>query len=203
MRLFVIRHAETVANIEKRYLGHSDSPLTAHGRQQAENLVERLVHHRPEAVFISDLPRTMATALPLIERTGLPVHSDPRLRELDFGKIEGLTYSLALETYSTEMQEWYDDYEHKAPPGGETLLAMRARVFAFISDLVTQHFASVAILTHGGVCNLLLAHATGQRFGAAWSHHCEVIEMKLFGAKEAWSIELLCPTIELPSTLSC
>jgi len=188
MQLFVIRHAETVANSEKRYLGHTDSPLTPLGRQQAEELAEVFPGRQPEVVFVSDLPRAMATARPLVERTGVQVKADARLRELDFGRIDGLTYSSAMEAYNKDMQEWYDDYEHKAPPGGETLAAMRARVFEFVAELLEQPYKTVVVFTHGGVFNLLLAHATGQPFGSAWSTPGEITEMELSGEKESWTL---------------
>jgi len=188
MQLFVIRHAETVANSEKRYLGHTDSPLTTLGRQQAEELAEVFLGRLPDVVFVSDLPRTMATAQPLVWRTGVPVKVDARLRELDFGHIDGMTYKSAMEAYNKNMQEWYDDYERKAPPGGETLAAMRDRVFDFVAELLEQPYKTVAVFTHGGVFNLLLAHATSQSFVSAWSNPGELMEMELSGEKESWTL---------------
>jgi len=191
MRLFIIRHGETVANVENRYLGYTDSPLTALGQRQAEELAERLLLQNPEVIFHSDLPRAISTALPLISRICVPVFSDSRLRELSFGQIEGLNYTQAMKAYIKDMQEWYKDYEHKAPPGGETLTAMRTRVYAFLSDLAVMTFQSAAIFTHGGVCKLLAAHATGKLFDEVFSYPGEMIEMLLIGNKNSWTLRML------------
>jgi len=189
MRLLVIRHGETRANIENRYSGHADSPLTHVGLRRAEELAERVAIIGPEIIFRSDLPRVMATVAPLIRRTGLPVRIDTRLRELDFGRIEGLTYTEAMDLFKADMQDWYDELEHRAPPGGETLAGMRARVDAFLADLVEQPFETVALYTHGGVCNLLLAKATRKPFGTAWSLPGELCELQLTGTKDNWHLE--------------
>lgn len=190
MRLFIIRHGETVANNESRYLGQTDSPLTPLGHQQAKELAERLLPQRPEVLFLSDLPRAAATAMSLINRISVPVFRDSRLRELCFGHIEGLTYAQAMELHGKEMQEWYDDCEHKAPPGGETLVAMRNRVYEFLSELVEMPFHSVAVFTHGGVCRLLAAQATGQSFDALLSCPGEMTEMLLVGSKDNWTLTI-------------
>ena len=191
MRLFIIRHGETVANIENRYVGHTDSPLTALGQRQAEELAERLLLQNPEVIFHSDLPRAICTAMPLISRVCVPVFSDSRLRELSFGHIEGLNYIQAMEVYTKDIQEWYKDYEHKAPPGGETLAAMRDRVYTFLGELVVMPFQSAAVFTHGGVCKLLIAHATGRLFDEVLSCPGEMTEMLLIGIKNNWTLRKL------------
>jgi alpha-ribazole phosphatase len=164
--LYVVRHAETEANTQKRYLGHTDSPLTPLGVRQVEELAGRLAEVGLDAVFASDLPRALATAYPLANRAKLPVHRDARLRELNFGRIEGMTYAEAMDAYGQEVRQWYNDIELGAPPGGESLADLRERVFSFLSELAELPYRTVALVTHGGVCNLLLSHALGQPFRA-------------------------------------
>ena len=191
MRIFLIRHGETVANSEKRYLGYTDSPLTYAGLKQAKELAVRLLPHNLESIFHSDLSRAKITAMPLIKRLAVPVFIDSRLRELSFGLIEGLDYNQAIEAYAKDMKEWYDDFEHKAPPGGETLTAMRNRVYEFLGELVEMSFRAVAIFTHGGVCKLLAAHATGQPFDEVLSYPGEITEMLLIGDKDNWILRMI------------
>lgn len=191
MLLYVIRHGETKANIEKRYLGQTDSPLTLLGQRQAEDLAKMLLPHNPEIIILSDLPRAKASAMPLIECSGASVYTDLRLRELNFGRIEGLTYTQAMESYVEDMKKWYENFENEAPPGGETLAAMRIRVNEFLSELVELPYKSAAIFTHGGVCNLLIAHATKQSFGSVWTNPGEMTNMRLTGTKHKWALEKL------------
>jgi len=189
MRLLVVRHGETKANSEARYNGHADSPLTLMGQRQAEELSVRVATLGPEIIYRSDLARVSATVKPLVTRTGLPVRVDLRLRELDFGRIEGLTYTEAMELFKVEIQDWYGDIEHRTPPGGEALAKMRERVYAFLADLVEQPFKTVALFTHGGVCNLLLAKATKTAFGSVWLRPGEFRELHLTGKRDHWHLD--------------
>jgi len=191
VHIFLIRHGETVANSEKRYLGHTDSPLTYAGLKQAKELAVRLLPHNPESIFHSDLSRAKITAMPLIKRLAVPVFIDSRLRELSFGLIEGLNYNQAMEAYAKDMKEWYDDFEHKAPPGGETLAIMRERIFSFISELAEMPFRSAALFTHGGVCKLLIANSTGKPFNDVVYNLGQMTEMQLKGYKDNCTLRMI------------
>ena len=85
------RHGETDWNFEGRLQGHTDRPLNAYGREQAEALAGRLAREDVAAIYASDLARARETAEIVGERLGLPVVLDPDLREKDWGTWEGLT----------------------------------------------------------------------------------------------------------------
>lgn len=175
----MIRHGETVANTEKCYLGHSDSPLTITGVEQAQLIAEQLGSQPITAVFSSDLGRSLASAQPLADELRLPVFPDGRLREVSFGDIEMLTYEQAMHAYPVEVNAWYNDLELLAPPGGETVEDLRKRLYNFMSDLAQTKHSVVAVYTHGGVCNILFSEATGQAFGSQWSQPGDVFELNI------------------------
>ena len=85
------RHGETDWNFEGRLQGHTDRPLNAYGREQAEALAGRLAREDVAAIYASDLARARETAEIVGERLGLPVVVDPDLREKNWGTWEGLT----------------------------------------------------------------------------------------------------------------
>ena len=89
--VLAIRHGETVLNLEKRYQGHSDSPLTETGRNQVSSLGRRMAKMEFDTLISSDLGRAQETASIIAGYTGHAVETDSRLRERNYGVLEGLT----------------------------------------------------------------------------------------------------------------
>ena len=89
--LLAIRHGETASNAAKRYQGHSDSPLTETGRKQVSSLGSRMAKMEFDVLICSDLGRTRETASIIAKHTGHSVKTDSRLRERNYGVLEGLT----------------------------------------------------------------------------------------------------------------
>jgi alpha-ribazole phosphatase len=150
-RLLLVRHAETTWNVERRFQGQQDSPLTERGWHQAERLAARLAHQPLDAIYASDLGRTLATAERLAGQHNLPVQSCPALREAAFGAYEGATFAELEARYGEEVRRWAADPVRLAPPGGETLLAFQARVAAGLTEIVARHQGETLLLVaHGG-----------------------------------------------------
>ena len=80
--LILIRHGQTVWNIDRRFQGSNDSPLSELGKRQAEALGQRLAEEEPDLLICSDLGRAVATTGPASRHTGLEPRLDPRLRRL-------------------------------------------------------------------------------------------------------------------------
>jgi broad specificity phosphatase PhoE len=150
-RLLLVRHGETEWNAARRFQGHRDSPLTERGRWQAGRLADRLTPLPLAAVYSSDLERTMATATIVAAPHDLPVRPAPDLREAAFGDYEGQTYAELVARYGQAVTHWSSDPVALAPPGGETLLELQARVARFLRATVLAHPGeTVALVAHGG-----------------------------------------------------
>lgn len=96
VKFLLARHGQTTYNLEKRFYGASDSPLTDLGRQQALQVAEALRSHQiqPDLIVASDLSRTRETAQLIIRANGwqqIPFQEEAAFREIDFGRWEGLT----------------------------------------------------------------------------------------------------------------
>jgi glucosyl-3-phosphoglycerate phosphatase len=89
--LILWRHGHTDWNSEQRVQGHTDTPLSELGRDQARGAAPLLAARAPGAIVSSDLQRCTGTAAALATLTDLPVRHDPRLRERYYGEWEGLT----------------------------------------------------------------------------------------------------------------
>jgi len=89
--IYLARHGESDWNVERRWQGHADRPLTDRGRGQAQDLAARLARVHLDAVYSSDLRRAWETAEAVASAKGLDVIRLPELREVDVGSWSGLT----------------------------------------------------------------------------------------------------------------
>ncbi|MCI0182771.1 histidine phosphatase family protein [Sulfoacidibacillus ferrooxidans] len=159
-----VRHAQTVDNVQKRYLGHRDSPLSALGKWQEERILDLLYTETIDAVFGSDLLRAASLAQRIAHDHHVKAQLTPDLREMNFGVFEGLTYAEVMSRYSECATAFYDDSLHMAPPSGETGLQVLSRVLRFVKEQFflsirdhTELTQTVVVVTHGGPLRLLLA----------------------------------------------
>lgn len=146
----LIRHGLTRYNEESRYLGSTDLPLSAKGRQQLTAL-RALPLDESDLLVTSDLIRCQETAQLLYP--GRRYCTFPALRELDFGLWEGKTYEQlkADRLYS----RWLDDPAKVSPPQGEAYSAFQQRTEQAFVELLSlaedEGAAKVVVITHGGV----------------------------------------------------
>jgi broad specificity phosphatase PhoE len=168
LTLVIARHGQTEHNAGRRYQGHSDSPLTAVGRAQARRLGSLLatVGGRDVRIVSSDLGRAVETAR--LAFPGVPVATDPRLREMGFGRFEGHTHEACLRSDGPAYRAWLDDPLENCPPGGETFAAFADRIDEWL-DEQPRTGATVAI-THGGPVFHLLSRIQRISFAAAMAN---------------------------------
>jgi alpha-ribazole phosphatase len=169
MKLLLIRHGQTDWNIARRFQGQSDVPLNQTGKKQAQALAERLSSQHIDALYSSDLQRALETAN-IIRKS--ECHSDPRLREINFGDWEGLTYNEIKEKYPDALTERENDIYKNAPPDGETLEQLCERVQSMLDELYAKHKdQTVLIVAHGGVLQILLCLALNLKPTMYWQFH--------------------------------
>jgi len=167
-RLILVRHGETRANREFRYIGARDDVLTEHGQEQAEKLAEALSMLSVAAVYSSPLQRAYHTALPIAARHGLTVQVVDDLRENEFGAWEGLSRAEVMAQDADHLLAWEHD-SSIAPPGGESLEAMQRRVLAFVEKLARTHpDQTVALVSHVGPIKAMLCAALGAPVSSAF-----------------------------------
>jgi len=162
MKLFLIRHGQTAWNIARRYQGHSDVPLNETGQRQATALSDRFSGQHIDAVYSSDLSRATETAKMILQTANCKqgLYPDGRLREVNFGDWEGMTYSEIKEKYPKALLERENDIYKSAPPNGETLENLTVRVRSLLDELLAKHEnQTVLAVAHGGVLRVLLCCA--------------------------------------------
>jgi len=119
-RFGLIRHAQTVWNLEKKIQGHSDSPLTLKGELQASRWGERLKQFSWNRLLASDTGRALATAEIINFYLNLPLTIDSRLREQDWGRWVGKTISQIEAEWPQVVDEQVNAGWNFCPPGGES-----------------------------------------------------------------------------------
>ncbi|MBA3725707.1 MAG: histidine phosphatase family protein [Armatimonadetes bacterium] len=158
LRLLIIRHGQTSYNLEGRSQGHADIELDEAGLKQAEMCSVALRQESVDAVYSSDMKRTLATAEALSQKIGVEVISDIRLRERDYGSWEGMTREDILERDQEAYRACKADPVLQLSGGGESGIDVFARVGYFLVELLERRSSgTVAIFTHGGSGSALIA----------------------------------------------
>mgnify|MGYP001185913395 CR=1 FL=1 len=169
--LLVIRHGETAWNAEHRIQGRLDVPLSPTGIWQAGRLAQRLAAEPIDAVIASDLARAWMTAVPLADARGLAMVAEPRLRERVFGIFEGKTLDEVAAQHPEEFAAWRARDVAWRIPGGESGLEFIARVLAAVEEIAASFAGrTVAVVTHGGVLDIIYRNARGLAWDAPREH---------------------------------
>ena len=151
-KLYLIRHAEAEGNIFRRLHGQYNSRITPNGLRQIAALERRFAGFPIDAVYASDLYRTRRTAQALCGPKGLPLHPDPRFREVHVGTWEDHPFGELERCCPEELERFARDPERWFAPGAETYEQYSARFEAGLRAVAEAHPGqTVAIFTHGCV----------------------------------------------------
>ena len=160
--VLLIRHGQSRGNAERRFGGHTATPLSARGRNQAHATALTLQSESLTAIYSSDLARAMDTARPLSQLTGLPVHGTSAFRERSVGVMEGLTFEDAAqqhpEQYAALLRR---DFEHVLT-GGESYRQLLDRARYKLDEIIEKHRGGkIAVFSHTGTICILALHLMG------------------------------------------
>lgn len=161
-RMFLVRHGETVWHAENRYTGVSDIGLTDDGYRQAAALGSWAEDAKLDAIYSSTLSRAKLTAGPAVAATGLALHVDARLCEVDFGQGEGLTRSEMSEVFPAELESFLLCPASRAFPGAETGRHAIDRAMPAVRSIAQRHESGkVLVVMHSTLLRLLMAELLG------------------------------------------
>ncbi|MFZ4585234.1 MAG: histidine phosphatase family protein [Acidimicrobiia bacterium] len=152
----IVRHGESTWNVEGRWQGQADPPLTELGERQAAAAAHAV--GAVDAVVASDLQRAAHTAAIIANALGVgPVLVDPRVRERHAGEWQGLT----RDEIDVRFPGWLQ--EKKRPEGFEHDEPVVARAMGLLDELAaTYEDAAVLVITHGGLIRALERHLTDE-----------------------------------------
>ncbi|MDT5062199.1 MAG: 2,3-bisphosphoglycerate-dependent phosphoglycerate mutase [Acidobacteriota bacterium] len=161
-RVLLIRHGQSEGNAEGRFGGHTSTPLSPRGRLQAEATAQTLSTENLTAIYSSDLPRAVETAMPLARLTSLNVEQTVAFRERSVGVMEGLTFEESAaqhpEQYAALIRR---DFDHILL-GGESYRQMLDRAARQLDQAIEQHRGGrIAVFSHTGTICILALHLMG------------------------------------------
>src|SRR5262249_40752158 len=153
VRILLARHGETVYNVEGRWQGQLDSPLTERGRAQAAELARALLDEQLAAVYTSDLGRAADTAAAIASLHQLAVTPDVRLREIDVGDWAGKNVAEIDAEFPGGRERWHTRPSQCSLPNGESIEAAQTRALEFFRERMPAHAGeTVVVITHGALC---------------------------------------------------
>jgi broad specificity phosphatase PhoE len=152
MRLILIRHGQTPANVEGILESTVPGPgLTDLGRTQADELVDALADQPIDALFVSTMVRTHLTAAPLVAARGLDPLERDGVREIGAGDVEGNTDEASVHQYVHTLFTWVGGDLDVRMPGAETGHEVLARFDAVVAEAEALGVENVAIVSHGAI----------------------------------------------------
>jgi broad specificity phosphatase PhoE len=158
--IFLARHGESDWNVEKRFQGHTDRPLTERGRDQAHALADLVAVEKIDAVYTSPLSRARETAEIVAARAGLEPVALPELREVDTGSWSGLSRADVKARFPEGFARWRSG--GSGWEDGETYEQMAERVIGALRTIAEGHpDGRVLVISHGGPIRAIHAAAEG------------------------------------------
>ena len=160
--VLLIRHGQSEGNAERRFGGHTATPLSPRGRRQAQATARALKGEEITAIYTSDLARAVETAQPLGNLLGLPINSTPAFRERSVGVMEGLTFEDAAQRHPQQYAALlHRDFEH-VPTGGESYRQLLDRAWQKLDDVIAENKGGkIVIFSHTGTICILALHLMG------------------------------------------
>ena len=160
----LIRHGESQWNLENRFTGWVDVPLSPKGEQEAREAGEKVRAFRFDHAFTSVLTRAIRTleiVLDVIGQPGLPVEQNQALNERMYGELQGLNKTETAEKYGeAQVKLWRRSYDVR-PPGGESLQDTAERVLPYYRERVWPRLAkgeTLLVVAHGNSLRALVMH---------------------------------------------
>lgn len=162
--LVLIRHGESQWNLENRFTGWTDVPLTEKGREEARRAGEKIRHIHFDKAYTSVLKRAIDTldiVLQTIGQVGIPTAYDRALNERHYGDLQGLNKAETAEKYGKEqVHVWRRSYD-VAPPGGESLKDTAARALPYFEAHIVPDLRlgkNVLVSAHGNSLRSIVMH---------------------------------------------
>lgn len=163
-RLVLLRHGESQWNLENRFTGWVDVPLSPKGEQEAKEAGKKLVGLTFNRAFSSVLKRAIETlriTLEVIGQPGIPIQRDQALNERMYGELQGLNKAETVQKYGdAQVKIWRRSFDVR-PPGGESLKDTAERVLPYYEKAILPYLKAgetILVAAHGNSLRALVMH---------------------------------------------
>lgn len=179
-RLLLVRHGEIKPNSPARYWGSTDIALSEAGLRQAEQLRDCLAEEPIDCIYSSDLKRALDTAEAIASVHCQETVACPELREIHFGRIEGLTFDQVSQSYPEIVRLWMERSSELRYPDGESIDELEERVTHFRKRLESHGREETAlVVAHSGVLRTLACQILDMDAGQRWQMHLDLASLSI------------------------
>lgn len=174
--VYIIRHCESMGNVQHRFQGRMNTPISEKGAKQLDLLSLRFRNEKIDVIYSSPLDRARKTAEAVARFHDVEIHLLDELSELDVGEMEGLTLAEIGEKFPVVAKNWNETPDLCEFPNGETMKQAYARVNAALDKIIDENRGkTIVITTHGGVIRSIDARITtgcieGMRGGSVFDN---------------------------------
>ncbi len=157
--LFLVRHGQTQWNLDKRYQGQLDSPLTALGISQAINLQGLCLNKNIDIAYSSPLLRALETAYLILKNIPITLLICPRLSEMHLGSWQGKTPNIIRQNYPQEFFCFLNDPHKYYLQGAESFIDLQKRAIFEIKQIFNRNQGkNILVISHGLVIKVILSY---------------------------------------------
>jgi len=147
-RFLLVRHGQSMANLEAVFAGNYDVDLTDLGHKQAECTAEFISkNYQVDALYSSDLRRAYQTGEHASAKLGLEIQKEPGMREIFAGEWEGALFSQLPITHPKEYEMWVTDIGNSRCPEGETVADLAQRVYDTLTRMAQANPGKTVLVT--------------------------------------------------------
>ena len=194
-KFLFIRHGESMANHEGKFIGHTDAPLHQNGIEQAKLTAKFVAQkYKVDKIYASDLSRAYNTALWVAKEFGIDVKTDKNLRELYAGEWEGLLFDSLGDLYPEEYALWFNEIDKSHCPGGESVKELTDRFVGCLEKIAKEcDGQTVVVASHATPIRVITSVAqTGgiaKMHTVPWVSNASVTEIEYSNGR--WDIKAL------------
>ncbi len=186
--IYIIRHGQSLGNLQGGFAGHTDYPLSDLGHRQARMTADYLRDAHIDVVLSSTLSRAVQTAQPIAADRGLTVLPCAEFMEMNFGKWEGMPLDAVEAKYPGSITEWKTEMYKTVCPDGESMVECYDRAIKALQNAAkTYKDKDICIVSHGALIKCMLCYLHGfavtdiQR--AAWADNASVTTVENDGGR--------------------
>lgn len=166
LKIYFLRHGETIFSQTGGYCGILDPELTPEGHEMAKAFAAAHQSVPWQAIYCSPMQRTRATAYPLCEAIGIEPQLRDGLKEIHYGAWEGQTQDYVQQNYTEDYVRWLTEPAWNPPTGGETAVQIASRASLVIAEIEEKYpDGNVLVVSHKATIRVLLCSLLGIDIG--------------------------------------
>lgn len=164
MNIYLVRHGQSIGNLNKKFLGHTDLDLSEAGFKQASCVCDYIINNlKIDKIYSSDLIRAYNTVLPVAKALNMEIIKDKQLREIKAGLWENQEYEYLIKHFGDSYNRWLTDIGNAGCDGGETVQDLQCRFMTRLEEIAKENNdKNILIGTHATPIRIVQCTISGK-----------------------------------------